>query len=239
MPTWAQPIMIPVGGYEFPPYVTVKDGRHEGLTLDLISLFNEKQSKYKFTFVLTSAKRRYDDMKEGRFQIIPFEDKSWGWQEDAVTSTKIFSYGGEVFIANKSKAKDQKYFENLQGKSIKAIQGYHYGFLGFSNSSKVLKDFNVHFTNTQEGNILSVINNRADLAIVTKGYLDIYLTKNPQDREKVLICQKLDQQYQLGILISKKMSHVTTSELNDLINKIHADGSWAAVNKKWGVSTGP
>lgn len=209
-----------------------KKGAYEGLTLDLIALLNQKQNKYNFTFVPTSSSRRYHDLKAGRYQIIPFESKSWGWPAESIDSSKVFLRGTEVFIANREKAKSQSYFRSLKGKTIKGMQGYHYGFLGLSTSHQARKDFNVELTNTLDGNIRSIVTKRADVAIVAKEYLSLYLSKHPDDRNKLLISDKYDQLYDLGIIVSKRSSPISSDELNRLIDVITSDGSWAEVLKK-------
>lgn len=227
-----KPIPVQVGGYEFPPFVMNTGSGFKGLSLDLIQLLNQKQNKYVFTFVPTSATRRYHDMKTGRYQIILFESKSWGWSLEIVDVSKVFHKSGEVYIANKRKAKDQTYFNELKGKSIKGIQGYHYGFLGLSTSNKALKDFNVEFTNTIDGNIRSVVLNRADIALVAREYLNFYFQKYPEDRSKILISDKYDQNYELSILLAKGQNVIRLEEINQLIDTVTNDGSLAALFKQ-------
>lgn len=233
--TWAKPIPVQLGGYEFPPYVINRGGTYEGLTLDLITLLNQKQTKYVFSFVPTTTYRRYHDLKSSRYQIMAFESKTWGWAVGTVEASKIFRHGAEVFVAHKDKAKSQSYFDDLQNKTIKGMQGYHYGFLGLSTSNKALKDFNVEFTNTLDGNIRSVVMKRADIAMVTKEYLDIYLKNHPEERPKLVISTKYDQLYDLGILVSKEQKIISVAEVNRLIDMILNDGSWSTLLKDKGI----
>ncbi|WII72070.1 transporter substrate-binding domain-containing protein [Bdellovibrio sp. 22V] len=232
----AKPIPVLVGGYEFPPYIMRKNGHVQGLTLDFIELLNQKQTKYAFTFVLTSPTRRYSDMKDGRFQIIPFESSTWGWSRELIESSKIFHEGGEVFITLKEKGKDQSYFKSLEGKTIKGIQGYHYEFVGLSTAPKALKNFNIELTSTHDGNILSVLNKRAELAIVSKEYLDLYLQENPDVKERLLVSKDFDQIYRLGVLVKQKGSPISVAEVNRIIDSVVKDGSWNSLLKKKGIS---
>lgn len=165
-----------------------------------------------------------------------FESKKWGWTNKQVEASKIFRYGAEVYVANKELAKDQSYFGDLTSRKIKGMQGYHYGFLGLSTSNRVLKDFNVEFTNTLDGNIRSVVLKRADIAVAAKEYLDIYLMKHPEDRDKILISKKYDQMYELGALLSRTKCPITTAEMNRLIDLVLKDGSWPALLKEKGIT---
>ncbi|WP_295898847.1 substrate-binding periplasmic protein [uncultured Bdellovibrio sp.] len=234
---FAKPTPVDIGGYDFPPYVISKNNGFQGLTLDLIQLLNQKQSKFEFRFVPTSPSRRYHDMKEGRYQIIAFECKSWGWNPDLVTSTKIFQEGGEVFIALNEPSRTQAYFKDLKSKKIRGMRGYHYGFLGLSTGPKALKEFNLELTNTQEGNIRAVLNKRTDIAIVSKEYLDIYLKENPQDQKFLLISKNFDQIYRLGLLVSNEQSTIKVADLNKLIDDIVKDGSWDDILKRKGITS--
>lgn len=230
----AAPTQVLVGGYEFPPYVMNKNGAYRGLTLDFIELLNQKQKKFLFKFTPTSPSRRYHDLKEGRYQVILFENKSWGWNPSLVESTKVFHQGAEVFITLKDGTKNQDYFKNLKNKSIRGIRGYHYGFLGLSTGAKAQKDFNLELTNTPEGNIRSVLAKRADLAIVQTEFLKIYIKDHPEAQERLLVSKEYDQVYQLGALVSRK-SPISAGELDKLVDTVLKDGSWTAVLKKEGL----
>ena len=103
---------VNVGGYIFPPFVEKDNkGNISGITIDLIDSMNKIQDEYHFNFVLTSSRRRYVSFEEGEFDILFFESILWGWQETNIEATKVFLKGGEVFVALKSKAKNQNYFK--------------------------------------------------------------------------------------------------------------------------------
>lgn len=235
LPVFAQqPILV--GGYEFPPYVTSKNGVYQGLALDFIELLNQKQKKFSFQFYPTSAPRRYHDMSVGRYQIILFESKTWGWNSGLVDSSKIFHHGGEVFITLKDGKKTQSYFKDLKNKRIRGIRGYHYGFLGFSTGAKARKEFNLELTSTHDGNILAVLNKRAEMAILPKEYLDMYLHENPDSEKRLLVSKDYDQIYQLSGLVYKGQSLISANDLNKVLDTVIKDGSWDALLKKKGIS---
>lgn len=232
--SFAQTKKVLVGGYEWPPYVMLQDKKPTGLTIELVDLLNKRQDKYKFEFVLTSSTRRVQDIMDGRYHVILFESKNWGWNPNKIESTKPFILGSEVFIASKEDGKTQSYFDDLKKKSIKGIHGYHYGFLGLSTAAKAARDYNLELTSTQDGNIQSVINKRADVAIVPKEYLAIYFKNNPDSEKKLIVSKKMDQVYQLGALINPALSPINTTELNKLVEAIFKDGSWEKLLKEKG-----
>jgi len=147
---------ITVGGYIFPPFVEKKDNQYTGITIDLISEMNSFQNKFKFQFIPTASKRRYSYFDKGKFDLIMFEDISWGWKyKDIVASQVILTGGGEVYITKADLSKDQSYFNNLKHKSIAVILGYHYGFANFNSDETFLKDnFKIQFSRNHSRNII-------------------------------------------------------------------------------------
>jgi polar amino acid transport system substrate-binding protein len=134
---------------------------------------------------------------------------------------------------------DGRYFDELKGKRIKGIHGYHYGFLGLSTAPKAAREYNLELTSTQDGNIQAVLSKRADLAIVPKEYLPIYFKNNPGAEKKLLVSKKLDQAYQLGALVNPTKSPITATELNKLIEPLFKDGTWEKTLKEKGLSSTP
>ncbi len=60
----------------------------------------------------------------------------------------------------------------------------------------------MQLTKSNLGSILMVISgNRGDIAVVTKSFLGKYLRENPEQRKKLLVSKKMDQEYQLAIII--------------------------------------
>lgn len=233
--SFAQAKKVLVGGYEWPPYVILHDNKTSGLTLDLIELLNKRQNKYVFEFVLTSATRRFQDITDGRYHVILFESKSWGWNPSQIEATKVFLSGSEVFVTSKDDGKTQSYFDELKGKRIKGIHGYHYGFLGLSTAPKAAREYNLELTSTQDGNIQAVLNKRADIAVVPKEYLPLYFKNNPEAEKKLLISKKIDQVYQLGALLNPAKSPITAPELSKLIEPLFKDGTWDKMLKEKGL----
>ena len=97
---------VKIGAYPFPPYVEVKDNKITGVLPEIIDILNESQTDFHFSLVLTSAKRRYVDFKKSRFDLMLFEDLSWGWEEarlkDKLQASSAFLKSGEVFFTAKN-----------------------------------------------------------------------------------------------------------------------------------------
>lgn len=95
-------ITVNVGGYNFSPYVNISDKHSpDGATISFINFLNKSQDQYEFKFIKTSAKRRYEHMRKGLFDIMFFEDRTWGWENNDQLKEINISTGGEVYIAKK------------------------------------------------------------------------------------------------------------------------------------------
>jgi polar amino acid transport system substrate-binding protein len=229
MPAHAQQV-VKVGGYDFPPFVDKRPGS-TSLTLDLIAALNAFQKKYVFEFVETSSKRRFIHFDERRYDLIFFESVDWGWQGKDVEASDVIMQGGAVYITRADKHKDQRYFNEFKGKSIWGILGYHYGFANFNPDLEFLKkNFNAHMTTSQDGLIEAAVAGRADISVVVKEYLQVYLQKHPGVEKQILVSKKFDAVNRYTILVRKGVN----PDVHE-INKFLAEMESAGVLKKlWG-----
>ncbi len=221
--------IVKVGGYIFPPFVEkIKvdkiNTKLQGVTLDLIELFNNNQKKYRFIFVETSPKRRYKDLKYNFFDTLFFESIQWGWQGKGVEASRMFLKGGEVYIASSSPEKGADYFDSFKGKSTAGLLGYHYGFAGFDADETFLKKtHNMTLFTKPKMLFAPVLKNRINIAVVTDSYLKKYIAKHPQIKEKLLISEKYDQVYNHTIL-SRKGSSISALDFNALLDAMEKKG---------------
>jgi ABC-type amino acid transport substrate-binding protein len=229
IPVNAQQV-VKVGGYDFPPFVDKTPGA-TSLTLDLIAALNAFQKKYIFEFVHTSSKRRFINFDEGKYDLIFFEAIDWGWQGREMAASEVIMHGGTVYITRMEKYKDQRYFDDLRGKTIWGILGYHYGFANFNADYEFLKkNYNAHMTTSQDGLIEAAVTGRADISVVVKEYLQIYLLKHPDVQNKILVSTKFDAVNAYTILVRKGINPSVAD-----INKLLLDMENAGILKKlWG-----
>ncbi|KAA0575269.1 transporter substrate-binding domain-containing protein [Azospirillum sp. Sh1] len=226
------PTIIRVGAYEFPPYVDETGG---GVTRDLLDLFNAAQDEFRFDLVRTAPQRRYDDLEQGRFDMIAFECLNWGWQDRPVDATRPFLRDAEVFVARAAPGLDQRYFDDLNGKSILGRLGYHYAFAGFEADPKLLEQrHHTRVTVTHEGNVRSVVAGRADLAIVTRSFLTRFLQREPELARQVLVSERTDQIYEHTIL-TRRDRKITAGWLDALLDRLEADGRLEALWRRSGI----
>lgn len=210
---------IKVGAYDFPPFASWQTGVPNGMVVEQIEILNRSQKKFKFKLVETSANRRYEDLKNKIFDVIFYESIQWGWEKSPVSASKVFLVSGDVFITKKMPKKNQTYFDDLRNKSIRGILGYHYAFANFSTDPQVLKSWNLEFTNSQDGNILAVMEGRSDMAIVSKEFLNLFFKDHPLAKKSLLVSQKMDQIYRFTVII-RNDAPITTQEMNALLDKL-------------------
>ncbi|UZE96092.1 substrate-binding periplasmic protein [Alkalimarinus alittae] len=232
--------VITVGGYEFPPFVSSGDIQqpNHGITIDLIEHLNQVQSEYTFKYFPTSSKRRYMDFSVGRYDLIMFENSGWGWAEQPVEASNVFMHGAEVYIAYNRPERDQQFFDDIASKRIVGMLGYHYGFANFNSDEDYLSEhFNVLLSTDHLRNIRLILTDRpelAEIAVVTQSFLNDYLAQNPKDREKLLISNKLDQEY-LHRMLVRKGAAISVGGLNHLIDSLQTEGIIAKLEKKYGI----
>lgn len=216
---------IKVGAYLFPPYVNISNNVASGKTVELIKALNNIQNKYKFELVITSPKRRYNDL-ENKFDLIFFEDINWGWSGKNIEFTSLFTKDRELFISLTDYYSDTNFVKDIKTKKILITRGFHYAFANFNASEDYLtKNFNAVITNSPQNTMDFLFSGRAQIAIITESFLQTYLNKNPNKKEKILINETPDQIYDLVAIKSKK-SAMSIIELESLIEKLKKENKY-------------
>jgi ABC-type amino acid transport substrate-binding protein len=72
---------------------------------------------------------------------------------------------------------------------------------------------------------------RGDIAVITRSFLAIHLQQNPQDKEKLLLSDKMDQTYEHRIILRRNISP-TIDEINKLLSQLKRSGQLDALWKQ-------
>lgn len=186
-----------VGAYHFPPYVVKPEGaKPGGLLPELLAALNRLQNDYRFVLVPTSVTRRYRDLQSGRFDMILFESPGWGWQDTPHNALDLHIEDAEVYVARAEPGRDESYFEQLKGKRLALYSGYHYGFAGFNADQQYLTQaFDAVLTYSHDNNLTMLTRGRADIAVITRSYLQIHQDRHPELSSGFLVSQRVDQVY--------------------------------------------
>lgn len=225
-----------MGAYHFPPYaVTPEKPDGSGLLSRLLVQLNRIQADYRFVMVPTSSPRRYRDFGEGRFDLIFFEAPNWGWQGSAFEMIDMQLQDAEVFVARAQAGRTSDYFDSLQGKRLALLHGYHYAFADFNADPDFLAaNYQAELTHSIDSNLLMVLHGRADVALVTRSYLQHFLVRNPQLAGAFLISERVDQAYHHQALLHPE-SPIRPQRLAELLRRLRENGGQQALFEPFGI----
>lgn len=193
--------LVRIGAAHFPPYtVRPESGADTGLLPQLVEALNALQSDYQFVLVPTSIPRRFGDFKQGRIDMAIFENPAWGWKDIPHTDVDMGLEDAEIFVAQRQPEghaiRQQDYFADLTGKRLALFSGYHYEFANFIAEPQYLaKNHNATLTYSHDSNLLMVLRGRADIALVTRSYLNDYFLRNLNVANELLVSDRIDQIY--------------------------------------------
>ncbi|MDA7085840.1 transporter substrate-binding domain-containing protein [Pseudomonas sp. SA3-5] len=225
---------VRVGAYHFPPYVVKPESAAPiGLLPELLVALNALQSDYQFSLVPTSVTRRYRDLQSGRFDLILFESPGWGWQNTPHVALDLHIEDAEVYVALAKPGRDQNYFEQLKGKRLALYNGYHYGFAGFNADQQfLLENFAAVLTYSHDSNLLMVLRDRADIAVITRSYLQRYQRRYSERSKAFLVSQRVDQFYQHYALF-RAQSPLTPETFAGFLQALKRNGQLDALLQRY------
>lgn len=228
---------IRVGGYPFAPFVEKgPGGQWYGLTLDLIAALNRSQPDYRFIFVPTSSAQRYKALDIGRFDMMMFEDLKWGWHDHAVQASSSYYLGGEVYVAMRAPGRDQRFFEDVTRHRLIGVEGYHYGFSQFEGDPAHLRQrFRITLVKDNHSTLRALQLGRGDVAVLTRAYLDSQLAREPALAEQLLISTRLDQRYQLRMLIAPA-APIALPVFEQMMQSLTRQGVAATLWRRYGLA---
>ncbi|MCY1390266.1 Bacterial extracellular solute-binding protein, family 3 [compost metagenome] len=220
----AQPV-IKVGAAHFPPYaIRPEQGANNGLLPQLVAALNEVQGQYRFVLVPTSIPRRFRDFQQGRIDMAIFENPDWDWKAIDHVAVDLGLEDAEIFVALNIAGRGQDYFTDLRGKRLALFSGYHYAFANFNADPRYLAE---HYGSTlaysHDSSLLMVQRGRADIALVTRSYLNDYLARNPGSAERLLASQRVDQVYHHYALLRPK-APISAVEFNEFMQRLRVNG---------------
>lgn len=229
---------IAVGVYHFPPAAAVQENRAEGLLGELLAELESTHEDITFRIVHTSPKRRHMDFEAGLYDIIFFESLDWGWKSRPVDATQPVLKDEDIYLALDKPGRDQGFFDSVTDRNIVAISGYHYGFADLSTDNTELEErFQIEFSHSHARNLNLIKADRpslAEVAIISRSYLQMYLKQNPEDQDRFLVSDVADQTYRLRIL-ARKDGPVSADSLEQLLSPLIDDGRYQEMVERHGL----
>ncbi len=214
---------VVVGGYQFEPFVEDEGG----VSPNFAAMLNEAQTEFLFEFIHIPAKRRYEQLADGKIDMMFFEMPVWGWAEVAShvdTSAPILS-GREFFVSRVGHKLGDTVFRDLNERRIAITFGYHYAFLGFNAEPEQIRSrYDVVFANQQRFTLRHMLMGNADVAIVNDAFLRRSIDENPKLADRLMVSPFGDQRYELPIML-RKGGPVSLDALRTLLARLSADGT--------------
>ncbi len=232
--------LVRVGGAHFPPYVIKPESEAAtGLLPELLAALNRAQGEYEFVMLPTAIPRRFRDFQTGRIDMAVFENPDWGWQDIPGARIDMGLEDAEVFVAQSQPTRSQDYFRTLAGKRLALYSGYHYGFAGFDADPEYLvREFNALMTYSHDSNLLMVLRGRADIALVTRSYLGMYLERNPEQKAQFLVSTRVDQNYRHYALL-RPGAAITPERFTVLLDLLRASGELQRIFGRYQIQVTP
>lgn len=232
--------LVRIGAAHFPPYtVRPENGADTGLLPQMVEALNQSQSDYQFVLVPTSIPRRFNDFKQGRVDMAIFENPEWGWQEVPHTAVDMGLEDAEVFVAQRQPERQQSYFADLRGKRLALFSGYHYAFAEFNADPKFLAgQYNATLTYSHDSNLLMVLRGRADIALVTRSYLNDYVLRNPEVGPQLLVSERIDQVYHHYALI-RPQAPISGEAFAQLLQMLRENGQLLKIFQPYQIQLVP
>lgn len=235
--------VITVGAYYFPPVAEVDaDNQPLGLLGDLVTALEAAHDDLEIDIFYTSPRRRYLDFEAGLYDVILFESADWGWSGRDVTMSRPILTDEEFYVALKKPGRDLSFFDDIGSRRLVAMSGYHYGFADLETDSQTLQaHFDIEFSDSHSRNLELIKADRpsvAEVAIISRSYLQRHLSEHPEDWRQLLISDKLDQRYQLRI-IARRDGPASAGDMLELLAPLVNDGSYRMMVEKRGLQLPP
>lgn len=240
----AGPVMaaqdVRVAAVYFPPYVfKAEQSQATGLLDELVAALNQGQTDYRFVMVPTSVKRRFRDLEQQRIDLAIFENPGWGWQETPHVALDMGLEDSEVFVARAEPGRDQGYFDSFNDKRLALYHGYHYAFADFNAEPEYLaKTFNATLTHSHESNLLMVLRERAEIALVTRSYIGDFLERNREYAGQLLISERTDQRYRHHVLL-RPQAPITPEQFMAIYETLRDNGQLERIFSRYQVAVMP
>jgi len=236
-------LQVKVGVYNFPPVAGIgPDGQVEGLLADTLEHLGDAHPTVRFKVIHTSPKRRYLDFNAGLYDVIFFESPDWGWANHRHDATTPILTDEELYIALRKPGRDLSFFDDLGERRIVAISGYHYGFADLESDTDALdRRFKIEFSDSHQRNINLIKADRpsvAEVAVVSRSFLQQHLEQHPADWDTFLISDQPDQVYRLAI-ITRQDGPVNANDMMRMFQPLMKNGSYRAMVEKWGLQLPP
>lgn len=218
-----QPVYV--AAYDFPPFFS--DTLETDVTSELVALLNESQSRYEFIIQAIPPNGRYHALSsEGCCDLILFESAIWGWQDREMSfdATRPLLKGRERLVAKKVPGRTQNFFDDLQGKTLGGVKGYHYLMAGeVLNSAEVAERYDIYLADSRITNVRMLIGGRVDAAVLNDELLSALRNASVNYLDQLLVSERIEHEYEMGAIIAQDKG-ITRDEMQRLLRDLAREG---------------
>lgn len=229
----SNPIEITVAGtVNQPPYVLKQGG---GLSRDICDALNEIQSEYQFVFQALPSIRARHRINHGEIHMIAMANIAWSYDRQVVGHSDNLLYVEDKFFARRNVAQDQSYFDKAGQEPTVVVNGFRYNFLNFESDQSTLREqYNTSTVNDEFGVMRMVLNQYANIGVLSSTSLSYYQSLYPTQTKQLLISEKSDSQYYRHFLINQ-YSPISIDRFNELIQQLRASGKLQQVFARYNL----
>jgi ABC-type amino acid transport substrate-binding protein len=117
--------------------------------------------------------------------------------------------------------------------------GYHYAFAQFNAEPGYLsKTFNASLSHSHESNLLMVLHQRAEIALVTRSYIGDFLERHRQFAGQLLISEQADQRYRHHVIM-RPGAPISPEQFSAILEELRENGQLAQIFTRYQVAVIP
>jgi ABC-type amino acid transport substrate-binding protein len=226
----AVPLEVRVGVYESGISYFYQGEKQAGFTPDLVAALNEIQEAYRFVIRETSARRRFQDLRSGRLDVIMLESPSWDWESEAVLFSKPIVIESYLYVSRRDRVPGADWFFDVGAHSLAAVLGFNYGFAQMDDDPETLhRNFNIALLYNEEEVLESILRGDSEIGVISAGYLSRRFSDKPALSEEIIIGPKRDSAFGLGAVISHSAT-IDLEAFEGLIDLLRRSGM---IERQW------
>ena len=227
-------IHIIVGMGSRPPFLDIHG--ENGAGPDILNVMNQVQNHFYFKFKYIPTKRKIKMIEDGLIDLMMWDNRSWGWADNKVVSSKALVNSKDIFIALNSENIEQKYFDSLENKVLAVVRGYHYQFLDFENDlNKFSEKYEFSSVRTEEAVIKMILAKRANIGVVSETALSWFLIRYPEYKNSIIASDRIDTFYSRHFVMPEQ-SALSGKEINEILKLADEKGLLAPIYRHYGLT---
>ena len=223
LPASAQVVRV-AHAESFPPYAEARDGRSEGMAVDLVRAAAAKAG-LELAFVVVPFEQLQRTLEDGRAEAIFPTGITPERRKTLDFSAPLLSTGGSLYVRAPQQAPDG--LASMEGKTVVTPRTGPLAAYIEKNAPQV----KVLRTASYEESLALLVEGKADAAA-----LNSHVGGRIADKlypGKVNVARKMFLEVPLAVAVARGTQAATLKRFDEGIAAIRADGSWEQINQRW------